>query len=235
MSSFFRRLKYYGIGFGIGLFFVFFFFQNRGCSWLPANRVKNSFLDRVIVLPDAEAKKLKANQLNKQDVIEVLNDGEVVFDKSKKEGDTKVYLLEKNFPGKGKVSFFFTLPKESYFTEVHFTAKAAQQVSHKMAYKVKNTEVGVGEILHFPKDMYFYDEILKGEFLRLTDNDNQYYYKVIKITSDKTESKTYIISNSVEDGITMLKDVLIEKLRREIGRTGRKKITYTKIWWNNKQ
>ena len=152
MSSFFRRLKYYGIGFGIGLFFVFFFFQNRGCSWLPANRVKNSFLDRVIVLPDAEAKKLKANQLDKQDVIEVLNDGEVVFDKSKKEGDTKVYLLEKNFPGKGKVSFFFTLPKESYFTEVHFTAKAGQQVSHKMAYKVKNTEVGVGEILHFPND-----------------------------------------------------------------------------------
>lgn len=152
MDSFIRRLKYYGIGFGIGLFFVFFFFQNRGCSWLPANRVKNSFLDRVIVLPESQLKLMREKNLTKEDIINVLNDGEVVFDKSAKQGQTKVYLIEKEFDSKGAISFFFTLPKESFISEVHFAAKTAQNVSEKAAYKVKNSTSGFGEILHFPKE-----------------------------------------------------------------------------------
>lgn len=152
MDSFVRRLKYYGIGFGIGLFFVFFFFQNRGCSWLPANRVKNSFLDRVIVVPDNQMQLLKEKNLSKQDIINVLNDGEVIFDKSAKKGQTKVYLLEKEFEGKGTISFFFTLPNESFVSEVHYAAKSAEEVSKNAAFKVKNSTKGFGDIIHFPKD-----------------------------------------------------------------------------------
>jgi hypothetical protein len=59
MESLWRRLKYYGIGFGIGLVFVIFFFQNRGCSWLPSNRVKNSILDRLVVASDETLEILK--------------------------------------------------------------------------------------------------------------------------------------------------------------------------------
>ena len=68
MDSIFRRLKYYGIGFGAGLVFVIFFFQNRGCSWLPDNRVKNSILDRVLVLPETEAVQMKKFGLTKKDL-----------------------------------------------------------------------------------------------------------------------------------------------------------------------
>ena len=144
MDSLFRRLKYYGIGFSIGLVFVLIFFQNRGCSWLPSNRIKNSFLDRVIVLPEKEASTLKKLHLTHKDIINVLNDGEVVFSKSLKKGTTKVYHLAKEFDSKGLLHFFFTLPDESFISEVH--------ISEQKATQVKNTTSGSGKILHFPKD-----------------------------------------------------------------------------------
>jgi hypothetical protein len=144
MDSLLRRLKFYGIGFSIGLVFVLIFFQNRGCSWLPSNRIKNSFLDRVIVLPENEANTLKKLHLTHKDIINVLNDGDVVFSKSLKKGKTKVYHLEKEFDNKGLLHFFFTLPDESFISEVH--------ISEHKATQVKNTLTGSGEILHFPKD-----------------------------------------------------------------------------------
>jgi len=147
MDSFLRRLKYYGIGFGIGLIFVFFFFQNRGCSWLPSNRVKNSFLDRVIVVPDDQLQLMKEKNLTEKDIVSVLNDGDVVFDKSKKKGNTKVYLLEKEIEGEGIIQFYFTLPQESFLSEVHFVNKNGNGVE-----KIKNTTHGFGSIIHFPKD-----------------------------------------------------------------------------------
>lgn len=144
MESFVRRLKYYGIGFGIGLIFVFVFFQNRGCSWLPSNRVKNSFLDRLIVVPVDEMDVLKAKGLTEKDLVQVLNDGEVNFTESKKEGNPQVYSMEKEFKGKGKLKFYFSLPKESFISEIHFSEKSAKDVD--------NTTEGLGEIIHFPKD-----------------------------------------------------------------------------------
>ncbi|MEN9999910.1 MAG: hypothetical protein RI922_2900 [Bacteroidota bacterium] len=144
MESFVRRLKYYGIGFGIGLIFVFVFFQNRGCSWLPSNRVKNSFLDRLIVVPVGEMDVLKAKGLTEKDLVQVLNDGEVNFTESKKEGNPQVYSMEKDFKGKGKLKFYFSLPKESFISEIHFSEKSAKDVD--------NTTEGLGEIIHFPKD-----------------------------------------------------------------------------------
>lgn len=145
MDTFIRRLKYYGIGFGIGLLFVFFFFQNRGCSWLPGNRVKNSFLERVIVVPESQSQFMSDNNLTKEDIINVLNDGDVLYKKSIKKGSTKVYLIEKEFDKIGRINFFFTLPKESYLSEVYFNAGKASNV--------KNSTEGYGEIIHFPKDV----------------------------------------------------------------------------------
>ena len=144
MDSIFHRLKYYGIGFGVGLIFVIFFFQNRGCSWLPDNRVKNSILDRVLVLPESEAKQMNKFGLTKKDLTLVLNDGEVLFKESKKTGNPKVYVVEKEIPSKGKVKFFFTLATESFISEIHFTEKNVN--------KIKNTIKGFGDLIYFPSD-----------------------------------------------------------------------------------
>ena len=145
-SSFLRRLKYYGFGFGIGCIFVFFFFQNRGCSWLPGNRVKNSILDRVIVANDIELAFMKSEGVTYDDILSVLNDGDVNFGDSKKDGETQVYIIEKEFGSKGLTRLYFTLPKESYISEVKMGAKTAKEID--------NTKTGFGRFIHFPKDDY---------------------------------------------------------------------------------
>jgi hypothetical protein len=144
MDSIWRRLKYYGIGFSIGLFFVFFFFQNRGCSWLPENRVKNSILDRVLVLPAQEEALIKKFNFTEEELTHVLNDGKVLFGESKKQGNPKVYAVEKEIEGKGTHTFFFTLPEESFVSEIFFSVENARQV--------KQSTQGKGRLIHFPKD-----------------------------------------------------------------------------------
>ena len=57
--NFFKRFLYYLSGFGLGLILVFFFFKNRGCSWLPDNRVKNIISERVLICDSATLVKLK--------------------------------------------------------------------------------------------------------------------------------------------------------------------------------
>jgi hypothetical protein len=143
MDSFIRRLKYYGIGFGIGLIFVLFFFQNRGCSWLPGNRVKNSVLDRVLVVSDEEAAKLKSFGIGEEELVNVLNDGKVLFKESKKEGNPQVYVIENEVNGKAH-RFYFTLPKESFISEVKIGAQNASAV--------RNSTQGMGNIIRYPND-----------------------------------------------------------------------------------
>ena len=138
MDSLKRRLKYYGFGFLLGLVFVVLFFNNRGCSWLPSNRVKNAIMDRLIVISDENRDALKEKGLTDKDIIEILNDGDVNFGESDKEAESKVYILEK-----GGVRYAFTLPQESFISEVFVNVKNAH---------VKQTKQGYGDILHFPAD-----------------------------------------------------------------------------------
>ncbi|HRP53737.1 MAG TPA: hypothetical protein PLI97_09545, partial [Fluviicola sp.] len=91
MKDIWRRLRYYGVGFGIGLIFVFFFFQNRGCSWLPENRVKNSMMGKILVVSPETQKKL---HMSDEQVVSFLNDGAISFRSSKKQGDPKVYSFK---------------------------------------------------------------------------------------------------------------------------------------------
>lgn len=142
MESFKRRLKYYGIGFGLGLIFVLFFFQNRGCSWLPSNRVKNAVLDRVLVVSETTQASLDKKKISDKDLIEVLNTGNVEFSSSDRDAKTKIYILEQ-----GGEYFAFTLPNESFISEVFVGAKNSKKV-------VSSTE-GIGRIVHFPKDEDF--------------------------------------------------------------------------------
>lgn len=144
-SSFMRRLKYYGIGFGLGLVFVFFFFQNRGCSWLPGNRVKNTILERVMVVSDETAQTFESKGVTKEDAIAALNEGDVIFGESDKNNESKVYVIEH----KGN-KFLYTLPFESFITEVRLGGKAK---------KTKTSDEGMGTIWRFPveKDLVFLD------------------------------------------------------------------------------
>jgi Cu2+-containing amine oxidase len=150
MTTFLNRLKVYGIGFGIGLVFVFFFFQNRGCSWLPGNRVKNSILDRVIVVSDEEAALLKSKGITTKEIISLLNEGKVDFQKSRKNTASKIYYLSHD-----ELAVYFTLPAESFISEV--------KLANQKVAQIKNTTEGLGRFIHFPKDddLVFADTLAK--------------------------------------------------------------------------
>lgn len=139
MTSFWKRLRYYGIGLGIGCIFVFFFFQNRACSWLPDNRIKNSVLDRALVIQEDESIRLKEKGIKDSEIIEILNSGKINFKMSDKSRESKVYLLYKD-----DLKLFFTLPEESYISEIFIADKDVNQI--------KNSTTGKGRFIHFPNE-----------------------------------------------------------------------------------
>lgn len=141
MKEFFRRLKYYGVGFGIGMIFVFFFFQNRGCTWFPSNRVKNTILGRVVVVPTDLLNELNKEGVSKKEIVQFLNEGDVDFGGSKKTGNPQVYAITKEIKGKDK-TLWFTLPQNSFIAQV-IQPKGSIQL-------VKNPTEGNAQMISFP-------------------------------------------------------------------------------------
>jgi len=171
-STFIRRLKYYGIGLGIGLIFVFIFFQNRGCSWLPGNRVKNTILERMMVVSDETAAAFEEKGLTKEDAIAALNDGDVEFGESDKNNDSKVYVIEYNGH-----KFLYTLPYESFLTEVKLGGDAMD---------TETSQEGFGTIWRYPvdKDLVYLDSssVLKCQLDQLQLKDAKAVFSKMKKT-----------------------------------------------------
>ncbi|MES2587762.1 MAG: hypothetical protein V4622_02210 [Bacteroidota bacterium] len=182
MDKFINRLKYYGVGFGIGLLFVFMFFQNRGCSWLPENRVKNSILERVIVISDDEKATLKSKGIKNEEVIELLNSGEIDYEKSVKEGKTKIYFLSND-----KIKIYFTLPENNYISEVKYANKSVS--------KILNSTTGMGDLIHFPndKDLIYVDsaKVLSQQQEELGFINQKLILKSLKKSGQIDFSKTF--------------------------------------------
>lgn len=176
MDNFLRRLKYYGIGFGIGMLFVFFFFKNKGCAWTPSNRVKSAIFERIIVLSDSEEKKLSAMHITNKEFLQILRDSDIDFQKSKKSSRLKVYHLnctdknDKNFAVK------VTLGEDSFISEV--------QLKNTKSAKINYSKDGFGKFIYFPKpkDLVYIDttDLLICQQEALSINDNNKLYQQIK-------------------------------------------------------
>ena len=94
MTNFYRRLMYYGIGVGIGLLGVFFFFNNRGCSWLPGNRVKEMVAERIIYISDSNLQIIKNLNIAEDEIGTYVQEAEIHFSKSKKNTNPQIYHFE---------------------------------------------------------------------------------------------------------------------------------------------
>lgn len=103
-----RRVKYYLIGLGMGLVMTFFIFGNRGCSWLPENRVKEQIESGVLVRTDSMKCVLECNDISDDFVYELLEKGEVLFSESQTQSDPKVYVIKHN-----NVKIHFSIDEDS--------------------------------------------------------------------------------------------------------------------------
>ena len=113
MSTFWRRFKYFLGGFIPGCIIVILFFQNRGCSWLPDNRVRGAILDKIIVVDSTQQLLLNKEGITKKGIKAFVEGCEVDFKKSDVKKDTKVYLISNN----GR-SIYVLLPKNSFIAEL---------------------------------------------------------------------------------------------------------------------
>lgn len=95
LERFRQRLKFYLVGLTIGLLLVFMIFGNRGCSWLPGNRVKNMIAEKELFTGDSLWDVMKCSGLSASDIYSLLNEaGDVNFSKSETQSEPKKYLLE---------------------------------------------------------------------------------------------------------------------------------------------
>ena len=149
MDNFFRRLKIYGIGFGIGLICVFLFFRNRGCNWLPENRVKSSFIERVLVVHEDEMAAFKALALTENQLNDLIQNSAISFTESKKKGEPKAYQLTGTLPKGKSLRFILTLPDRSVISEMKIIATTTE--------KIKNSIKGKGYPVLFPnnKELFY--------------------------------------------------------------------------------
>lgn len=158
------------IGFSIGLVFVIFFFQNRGCAWLPGNRVKLTINDKVWVITDSEKEKFNRHGIGRKEIMEVISEGKVNFPKSIKKQNTypKAYIIEHNLENEN-VRLQFSLFEDSYITLIH------KLEDEQEAFKADSLDE-MGTFIRLPRDsaLVFID---KSDYARCTarflSNKNQ--------------------------------------------------------------
>jgi hypothetical protein len=151
MKDFFRRLKYYGLGFTIGAIMVVFMFDNKGCSWFPSNRVKDNLFNRMIVVNASSYDKITEQGFKEAEFLKTVQAGSVDFGKSKKQGLDKVYRIDYETPKGKKEHCFMTMGDESFMTEIIFTSKKASQISPT------NSDAELpGKILFMPKNEFLF-------------------------------------------------------------------------------
>ena len=186
MNTFLRRLKYFSFGFIPSLIIVIFFFGARGCSWLPANRVKGSVIERVVVVSEKNKKSMQQLGLNSNTLTKFISDAKVNFDKSSTKSNPKIYHFSKD----GK-SVYFALPKDSYVAEIVKATKNVMQVNL--------TTEGLGTFLLFPaeKDLVYVDTNarLTCQQNALGMIQNKQFFEAIKKNGKLDFQKSRLLSN----------------------------------------
>ena len=93
--KFLKRLKYFVVGFSIGIIFVYFLFNSREFKWdwLPGNRVTNFIINHPIKI-NTKAYRLVSNKEKlSNDFFNTILNGKVDFSKSESKGNIKYYAI----------------------------------------------------------------------------------------------------------------------------------------------
>lgn len=137
MDRFKTRLKYYIVGFLIGLVIMFMIFGNRGCSWLPGNRVKNMIAEKEILIGDSLHEVMTCAGVTNADIYALLNDaGDVNLSESVTDQYPKKYLIEGE---KGEHAFSVTYALYDSISEViNFSYEAQKNCTSLLSNKLKH-------------------------------------------------------------------------------------------------
>ena len=195
-KKFRTRLTYYLIGTGIGLLFTIFIFGNRGCSWLPGNRVKNMIAEKEIVIGDSLWEVMYCAGITPNDIYNLLKDeGDVDFSKSSTHSYPKEYQLNGE---KGDEDFWIRYALYDTLSEVidfsHESEKTCS--STKSNLHKKAVPVPLIDVLHIIEshDFRILNEArCQMECLGLTEEETLNFHKSPKL--DVVASKPRLLPN----------------------------------------
>ena len=91
--NFLNRLKFYLLGFILGLFLVYGIFKERNWDWLPENKVKKFLLENPLKIFYNKKQDFLSDQLSKK-IFDIIVNGDVNFSKSETKQELKIYLIE---------------------------------------------------------------------------------------------------------------------------------------------
>jgi hypothetical protein len=94
--KFSKRLKYFAIGFSIGLLFVFGLFKDREFkwAWLPGNRVTNFILSHPIKINQKKINLIDQNGKFSNEIYNTILNGDVDFSNSETKKVLKYYTIQ---------------------------------------------------------------------------------------------------------------------------------------------
>ncbi len=151
MESFWRRLRYYGLGFGLGLILTFGIFNTRGCSWTPGNRVKDAINKRIWIIDNRDVRSFyKDHKLNDKKFYRLIQDADVSFTKSIRSGRHKVYDLTFTDGNNKEAHCLARMTDESFVVEFIPFVRSVKLLKKALKNR-KSTAYGAG-IVHTPKN-----------------------------------------------------------------------------------
>lgn len=117
--KFWKRLRVYLIGVGLGVGLSYYIFGTRGCNWTPSNRVKRSIFSNPIYTSKEINCRLQCIGVDSAAVYEYINNADIDFSLSKTQADPKVYHLSHL----GEIAKFELRKKSTYIQKWHFMAE----------------------------------------------------------------------------------------------------------------
>ncbi len=95
IMSFWKRIRVYAIGFGLGLVMTSYFFGDRGgCNILPGNDVKKNIMTTKFNTSNYIDCKLVCNDFTAESIVEIITEGAVYFKESNVQSNPREYVLK---------------------------------------------------------------------------------------------------------------------------------------------
>ena len=223
MKDFFRRLKYYGLGFSIGAIMVVFMFDNKGCSWFPSNRVKDNLFNRMIVVNASSYDKITEQGFKEAEFLKTVQAGSVEFGKSKKQGLDKVYRIDYETPKGKKEHCFMTMGDERFMTEIIFSSKKASQISPT------NSDAELpGKILFIPKNEFLFymdsSSVLTEKMKSIGIKNDKELNRLIRKNGRFNFSRSYLLQHPKP----------VHCLQFNVSKTSKEMLFVKCIWYKDK-
>ncbi|MBK7129093.1 MAG: hypothetical protein IPM74_03830 [Crocinitomicaceae bacterium] len=193
IEKFKQRITFYLFGFGLGLVILFLTFGNRGCSWLPGNRVKNMIAEKDILAGDSVLEVMICKGLTNTDIYSVLNDnGDVNFSESVTDVYPKIYLIE-GLKNEATLGITFALYDTlAEVIGVHFdNATCVVNTSNKTKHIVPLPDADVRAIIESHEQRIVNRAACELECLGLSEADVLAFYKNAHFVSEKSRPRLY--------------------------------------------